>query len=121
MPDIAHIWGGDLSLNPTGDLLSVSGPEAGRQRIIRRLFSNQGDLLFHPEYGAGLPRRVGDNRDEAALRAVVLRQIFAEAAVARSPEPQVTATPIPNGVVLRILYADGDTGEAQPIGMTVEA
>lgn len=119
--DAYHVWGQDLALSATGDLLGVQGAEAGRQRVIRRLLSNPGDLLFHPEYGAGLPRRVGDPRDVAAIRAAVLRQMFAEAAVARSPAPVVEAEPIVGGVTVSIRYADADTAEPQPIAFTVGA
>ena len=67
MADLDHFWGGDLSLSSTGDLASAGGAPRGEQRIIRRLCSNGADALnqpvgeyvFHPNYGGGFPRLVG--------------------------------------------------------------
>ena len=56
-------------------------------------------------------------RADERIRAVVLSQIFREAAVARSPEPAVEVRDEGDGrVFVSIRYADADTGEAQVIG-----
>lgn len=53
MYDLFHYVGTDLSVSPSGDLLSVTGTERRKQKILRRLITNPGELVFHPEYGAG--------------------------------------------------------------------
>ena len=55
----ASTWSGDLSLGPTGDLETNSLQEEVKQRVIRRLFTNPGDYIWHPGYGAGIGRAVG--------------------------------------------------------------
>lgn len=120
MADLSHVWSNDLSLSASGDLLLVDGPEAGRQRVIRRLLSNPGDLLFHATYGAGLPQEVGNATTSLAVEAVVRRQMFTEPVVSQEPPPVVQATPILGGVVVRISYVDRVTSEPVPIGFTVE-
>ncbi len=126
MLDAWHLWGGGLRLSATGDLLTVEGPELGRQRVIRRLLSNPGggdaapDLLFHPEYGGGLPAKVGETTSPAVIGTAVRRQLFLEAAVAREPPPQVRAVPVFGGVNVRVSYTDAETGEAAVAGFTVE-
>ena len=75
MSDLNHFYGGDLSLSATGDILKVDGSTQGQQRVLRRLLTNPalmdssgkvtvvGDYIWHPTYGAGLPRMVGDTVD----------------------------------------------------------
>jgi hypothetical protein len=120
MPDVWHVWGADLRLGPTGDLLGVTGSEAVRQRVLRRILSNPGDLMFTPDYGAGLPAKVGSLLDRDALSGAVRQQISAEAAVSRDPPAEVTATPFPHGVSVVIRYRDAVTGEAAQLGFDVD-
>lgn len=114
MTDLSHTIGADLEVSAGADLLSVSGSEWGRQRVLRRLLTNPGDCIFHPEYGAGLPAMVGRPVNEARIAAIVRAQMLQEGAVARSPMPTVEVTSTPTGTVtLHVRYADANTGEAQ--------
>jgi phage baseplate assembly protein W len=110
MPDIWHVWGGDLATSPTGDLAPVDGLDRGRQRILRRLLTNQGDYLWHPEYGAGLGARIGQLRDIPAITAVINSQIMQEACVGKNPPPVITVSQIENGAYISIVYQDVETG-----------
>jgi hypothetical protein len=47
MFDIFHYVGTDLSVSPSGDLLSVTDSERRKQKILRRLITNPGELVFH--------------------------------------------------------------------------
>lgn len=67
MQDLAHYFGNDLSVSAAGDLLAVDGDTKTQQRILRRLLTNPGDMMFHPDYGAGLGQWVGKLFDEQAL------------------------------------------------------
>lgn len=117
MPDLSHEFGADLGVGAGGDLALAEGPALGRQRVLRRLLTSPGDYIWHPEYGAGLGRFVGQPVAAARIRAVVLSQIFREAAVARSPEPAVEVRDEGDGrVFVSIRYADAETGAAQVIG-----
>jgi hypothetical protein len=120
--DIFHYWGNDLTLGPTGDLAPVDSTQWGQQRILRRLitnpathlFGNPGDLsadyIWHPDFGAGLPEAVGTPLDVGLLSGLIRSQIMLEAAVAKTPDPVVTVTPIAGGVAVYIKYADAVSG-----------
>ncbi|WDZ97992.1 phage tail protein [Herbaspirillum sp. WKF16] len=121
MPDLYHYWGGDLDVSASGDLLPVDGTVLGQQRVLRRLLTNPavqglngapndpGDYLFHLTYGAGLPRQVGRLVDVAKVRALIRGQILMEAAVARSPAPEIDVAPISGGMSVSIRYNDSQT------------
>jgi hypothetical protein len=114
--DIAQWFGNDIALSPNGDLLQVDGLDRGRQRIYRRLLTNSnddglpGDYLWHPTYGCGCPRRIGETRDINAIAAAIRSQIMSEASVAKSPPPKIIINPIPNGVYVSVVYIDQETG-----------
>ncbi|GGH14917.1 hypothetical protein GCM10007036_14550 [Alsobacter metallidurans] len=121
MPDLYHFWGSDLVAGSTGDVRTVDGSTLGTQRVLRRLLTNPGDLIWHPEYGAGLPRLVGELLDLPALTALIRSQIFLEDAVAPTPEPTITVSPIANGVSVYILYADAQTGQQITLSFDVSS
>lgn len=118
MSDLNHFYGNDITLSPTGDFLQVSGTDQGLQRVLRRLLTNPAvvdsngvtqvaaDYIFHPEYGAGLPRMIGDVVDIKKIRAVIRGQMLLEACVSRNPEPVIQVTPILGGVSVQIQYND---------------
>jgi phage baseplate assembly protein W len=118
--DLSHEFGADLAAGPTGDLVLAQGAALGRQRVLRRLLTNPGDYIWQPAYGAGLGRFVGEPAAPERIRAVVLSQIFREAAVARSPEPAVEVQAGTDGrVFVSIRYADAASGETQSLSIRV--
>lgn len=131
MSDLSHYFGGDLSQSSTGDLLKVDGTEEGVQRVLRRLLTNpalidadgntliQGDYIFHPDYGAGLPRMVGDTVDIPKIKGRIQGQMFLEACVARSPAPIITVTEIQGGVSVDIRYNDAQAGAPAALAFDV--
>ena len=103
--DIGHDFGGDVRLSPTGDLLRVTGNVRSAERVYRRLLTNPGDYIWHPDYGAGLPQKVGGLVDVAEIRALIRRQMMREASVQQTPTPPaIVATAIPNCVSVQISY-----------------
>lgn len=112
--DVWHQWGGDLVAGANGDLLAVDGADETVQRILRRLMTARPDYFWHIDYGAGLPARVGDLADPAAIRALILSQMLLEEGVAPSPTPTVIVTPLPSGLAVEVRYvgADGATKAA---------
>ena len=117
MTDAFHHFGSDLAVSANGDLLTASGADESRQRVLRRLLTNPADYLWQPEYGAGLPASVGRPLDAAPLTALVAGQMYLEADVAR--EPHVALTPIPDGVSARIAYTSVESGEPVLLGFDV--
>jgi len=119
MADAALIWQNDLSFSPTSDVLLTTGSEEGRERVIRRLLTNPGDYLGHPDYGAGLPAMVGTLATPAQIEAVVRSQLLQEVAVAADPPPQVSIGTILNGISVIVSYNDAQTGEPVLVGFDV--
>ena len=122
MADLNHWWGDDLVLTPSGDLSTVSGLPKDNQRIFRRLCTNGnlsgakiGEYVFHPEYGGSAPWYVGQTTTETELEGVIRQQMFMEASVAHSPEPDITTNMNPNGTFsVQINYFDANNGLPVP-------
>lgn len=119
MADLSHWWGNDLTTGSTGDLATIDGTIAGQQRVLRRLLTNPGDYIWHPEYGAGLPGYIGQNLDADAITAVIRSQLMLEKAVLATPAPVINVTPIAQGVYVQIVYVDGDTGQQVSLNFDV--
>lgn len=129
--DINHNWGADLAVGPTGDLSLVDGDTETKQRILRRLLTNNaipgtgsvetviGDYLFHQEYGAGVPRRIGTNLDEDAIKTQITAQMLQEEGVAQSPEPTVQIRAFAGGVQCTLGYTSSMTNTPQILDFTV--
>ena len=118
--DLAHWFGQDLNVAASGDLLTVDGVAKGTQRILRRLLTNPGDYIWHPDYGAGLASKIGQPFDAEACEALIKAQIYLEASVARSPQPVITVTEITNGLSVSIQYTDNDTGQVVALSFPVK-
>jgi phage baseplate assembly protein W len=120
MFDLAHQFGSDLSVGPTGDVATVSGSTLGQQRVLRRLLTNAGDYIWQLGYGAGLAQFVGQPADAMRIRAVIRSQIFKETAVARTPEPTIDVASDGAGTVsVQVSYADAETKQTQLLGFTL--
>jgi hypothetical protein len=110
-----HVFGEDLILAANGDLLLAGGQLQTQQRLMRRLFTNAGDYIWHLDYGAGLPARVGRKANAAVITGVIRGQLFLEATIAPSPPPTVALTVGANSVVVaNVTYTDASTN--QPVG-----
>jgi hypothetical protein len=64
--DASDETGADLKMNQAGDWLIVSGPEALRQALIRRIVTNPGEWQTLPEYGVGARLYVKERNTQAA-------------------------------------------------------
>ncbi|VTP12707.1 hypothetical protein PUATCC27989T_00519 [Phytobacter ursingii] len=113
MYDLYHYVGTDLSASPSGDMLPVTGTERRKQKVLRRLISPKGALIFHPEYGAGLGEKIGETINFNEWSALILGQMKLEDCVARSPEPTVNLRIIDNGVNVYVKYTDAVSGTAE--------
>lgn len=117
--DLYQYFGDDLSPSATGDLQPVTSTVRGQQRILRRLLTNPGDYIWHPEYGAGLPRYVGSVVDVRQMKALIRGQVLMEESVAKTPEPAVDVQTIPGGMVVTIQYNDAATNTRQLLSFNV--
>lgn len=120
--DLAHQFGSDLVVGPTGDLATLDVPAVTVQRLLRRLLTNPGDYIWHPDYGAGLPRFVGQTINARVIEGVVRGQIFQESGVARVPEPTIRVTANVDGTVsLQIQYTDAAVKKPSVLSFDVTA
>jgi hypothetical protein len=117
--DIDHYIGGDIAVSGTADVNVATALTASQQRVLRRLLTNPGDYVWHPDYGAGLPAEVGKLADERRIRGLIQSQIFKEAVVLQSPPPIITVTMLVGGVSVRIQYADAQTGQLATLAFDV--
>ena len=83
MADINHTFGADIGPSATGDLAVIAGLTQSQQRILRRLLTNPGDYLWHPNYGAGLASYIGGVSTVQEMQALILANMLLEASVAR--------------------------------------
>lgn len=122
---IQHYFGNDLTLTPAGDLVYSNEPQLTQQAIIRRLLTNTGTYIWHPTYGVGIGKYVGQNASAEALDEIqnlITSQINSESTVAANPPPQVTLTPM-NGEYLQcdILYFDALSKNPQTISFNLNS
>jgi phage baseplate assembly protein W len=117
--DIYHYWGGDIAVAADGDFSIADATTTGQQRVLRRLLTNPGEYLWHPDYGAGVRKLLGGPLDLARVRGAIRSQILLEAAVAKSPEPVITVQEIVGGVSVFIQYQDAATSEPSVLSLDV--
>jgi hypothetical protein len=116
--DCGHYFSGDLQVGATGDLLVADSVLESQQRILRRLLTNQGDYIWQPGYGAGLPARVGMPLNEPEMDAQIKSQMYLEQSVVQNPAPQIITNLIPNGINVQIQYVEVDS--AQPATLSFD-
>ena len=129
MADLFHFWGEDLVVSPSGDIAIVdvlntqnsatlNGNDEGTQRIYRRLMTacargriQSGENIFAPDYGGGVPQKIGEPMNAAAITGMINAQLALEAAVAKSPPPVVSVTTLPTGSFFcAVNYTNAATG-----------
>ncbi len=122
LQDLYHYWADDLIVSNTGDLLTVDGTLRGQQRVLRRLLTNPGDYIAHPDYGAGLPASIGQPIDIGKVAALIRAHMLLENCVAKLPPPTVTVTPLdsdPGAFTVAIAYNDADADQPVVLAFTV--
>ena len=118
MADASHNFGEDIILSATGDIATVEGSHATKQRVLRRLLTNPGAYIWNLNYGAGLGGFVGKTNPGARVRGIVRQQMRLEAAVANNPAPSVAVNPDINGILtVNVQFTDAAT--KQPSTLTV--
>lgn len=120
--DLYNNFGQDLLYSSGNDLQNVSDDLKSQQRILRRLFTNPGDYIWHTNYGAGLAAYVGKaltNDVYAQIQSTILSQIFLEASVAKTPAPVITLQTVPNGLLVQINYTVSPNGNPVVLTFTV--
>ena len=123
LSDMNHYFSSDLTASNKGSLATCDTTVRGKQRVLRRLLTNPGDYIFHPDYGAGLPQWIGRTADLAKMRALIRGQMLLEDAVQQNPEPTVNVAPIANasggGFAVSIAYQDSATGNPISLNFNV--
>lgn len=113
MHDLFHLIGSDLEVSAAGDLRPVSDTDRVKQRILRRLLTSPGEYLFHPEYGAGLGKKVGETVNDSEWKALIRGQMLLEDAVAPTPPPTIKFRLIEGGVSVSVAYTDATAGTSE--------
>lgn len=109
MADLSHVMGNDLILTASGDLATVAGADATRQRVLRRLLTNPGDYIWQLTYGGGLARFVSQAAPSLRIAATIRRQMRLERGVGTLPAPTVAVSADALGTLTaRVAYADQD-------------
>ncbi len=124
MASIYHVWGNDLQITTTGDLQSATEITESDQAVLRRLLTNPGEYIYHPDYGAGLPRYVGEDLSSGRyneLVALVTGQMQLEDTVAQTPPPDVTfqADTAAGILYCTIQYTWAQTGQRRTLSFSV--
>lgn len=120
MADIQHTFGADLTLSATGDVATSDGTQLGQERVLRRLLTVPKGYIWHLNYGAGLPRFIGNVANKLRIAAVAKAQMYREALVSRNPAPAVSVDVQPTGVVtLDIKYVDATSQAPQTINFNL--
>lgn len=112
MADLAHDFGGDLSIGAAGDLSAVTDAIEVQQRLVRRLATNAGGYIWQLTYGAGLPAMVGDPASLSRIQGIVTEQMALEAGVDQTQPITVTGTTDNLGTLsITIGYVDAASGQ----------
>jgi phage baseplate assembly protein W len=112
MADAYHFMTGDLQFGSNGDLQTVDSVLESQQRILRRLPTNPGDYIWHPLYGGGILKWIGQPTDQASMKSVITTQMYLEQSVVQNPQPQVDLVSNTGGVVTSsIRYVESDSNE----------
>lgn len=92
MFDISWQYGEDIQTTIQGDFQPVGGIAQTNQRVAKRLLTNPGAVLHHPDYGVGLPKWIGSALSEQryrSLEADIRQALGLEASVAKTPRPTI--------------------------------
>ena len=121
--EISQNFGNDISLNSSGDIQQSSKTDLANQSIIRRLLTNPGEYIWHPTYGAGIGRFVGENLSSENfdnIKNIITSQMLMESTVAQFPLPKITLSST-NGTVLicDITYYDAILKNPETISFKV--
>jgi len=98
----------------------VDGDDEARQRLMRRICTAVKGYIWHPEYGAGLPQKIGDPWQPPTIEAICRDQVSMESSVVQYPPPIIgVAEAIPGMVSIDIQYISAQTGLAVQFNITV--
>jgi phage baseplate assembly protein W len=120
MTDYWLDWQNDFLVSPQGGLVLVDGVDEARQRLMRRLCTAVKGYIWHPEYGAGLPQKIGDPWQPPTIEAIIRDQIGQEISVAQNPPPRINVSEVIAGIVsIDISYISAQTGLAVQFNIAV--
>lgn len=120
MNGVSQTWGSDIEISAAGGLAEVAGVPRSQQRILRRLLTNPGTYIFHPDYGAGLGAWVGAQADLRKLKATIKEQLFLEESVSRTPVPVVSITQNFRTLNVQITYVESETNRQTALSFSVD-
>ena len=110
--DISHLYGNDLSLSITGDILLSTGTQLGQEKVLRDLLTNPGDDMNHLDRGAGVSSNIFEPVDLQRIQTVIMGQMRKETYVDQSQPITVVASILHDNTTVnaQITYVDYETG-----------
>ncbi len=120
---IAQRFGNDLTLTVQGDLLTSDGAQLAKEAIVRRLLTNPGTYFWHPNYGAGIGRFIGESLSAEKfdeIKNLITSQMFLEDTVSQTPLPIIDLS-IGGLNILNcdIFYFNSTTNQQETISFTL--
>ena len=112
MPDLSLYWNDDLAIGPSGDLALVDKVPLSNQHIVRRLLTAARSYIWHLDFGAGLPQRIGRPARALEIQSLVAAHVNLEPSVARIPVPKVSVNPsatLQGAFIVTINYVEAGT------------
>lgn len=120
MADYWLDWHSDFLVSSKGGLVIATGDDYARQRLQRRILTAVHGYVWHREYGAGIPQKVGDPWSPTEIEAICQSQVNLEAAVAPNPPTIVVVREIIPGMVsIDVQYTSAHTGLTVQFNITL--
>ena len=122
--DINHTWSGDIALSNYNDIAMVDGLDETNQRVLRRLLTNPGEYIWHPDYGAGLGKYVGTALNDEIryeMQQLIVGQMYLESDVGKNPAPTVALSQNSiDEIVCTIIYYNLTQSKLATINFTLQ-
>lgn len=98
----------------------ADGDDYARQRLQRRFLTAVFGYVWHREYGAGLPQKLGDPWSPSQIEAICQAQAVLEASVAPNPPPRIRVREVIAGMVsIDVQYTSAHTGLSVQFNITL--
>lgn len=120
MSDFWLDWHSDFIVSSKGGLVIATGDDYSRQRLQRRFMTAVHGYVWHREYGAGLPQKVGDPWSPSYIEAICQAQAVLEASVAPNPPPVIKVREVIAGLVsIDVQFTSAHTGLSVQFNITL--
>ena len=120
--DAYHVIGDDLTLDADNDLAIVSDIDETDQRLLRRLLTIKTSYIWNQDFGASVPKYIGEPLSLEVINQIksdIKAELFKDAAVSKSPAPEINFQSLTTGFNCSIKYYNLDTDSWQSFSFEV--